>query len=358
MNREAISTFCKVLAAIAAALTVGALLILVAGSNPIDAYYALFSESFFDYWGIANTLVKTSPMLLAGLAVILPYKAGLFNIGGEGQIYIGGLFGAAIALALPDLDGWIGIPLIMFASAIGGALWAAIPGYLRAYRGINEVIVTLLMNFIGVHIVSYAVSGPLLAKGAPYPYSEEISEQFHLSILLPQTDAHIGVLVGITAAILITVWLKYTPGGFQLQLVGKNPSAARYAGIQTRRKMMFAMIVGGSLAGLAGGIEVIGLKYRLFHLFSAGYGYDGIIVAFIAGLNPLFAPISAFFLAGLSAGAGVMQRAVGVEGSVVEAIQGIVVLFVAASLMSNRKGRVLLRRLFAIRPTKTKEEKQ
>jgi len=357
MSHEALGATYKVLMAIAAALAVGALLILIAGSNPIDAYYALFSESFFDYWGIANTLVKTSPMLLAGLAVIFPYKAGLFNIGAEGQIYIGGLFGTAIALALPDLDGWIGIPLIMLASAIGGAFWAAIPGYLRAYRGINEVIVTLLMNFIGIHIVSYAVSGPLLAKGAPYPYSEEISEQFHLPILLSQTDAHLGVLVGITAAVLIAIWLKYTPGGFQLQLVGQNPSAARYAGVQTRRKMMFAMIIGGSLAGLAGGIEVIGLKYRLFHLFSAGYGYDGIIVAFIAALNPILAPISAFFLAGLSAGAGTMQRAVGVEGSVVEAIQGIVVLFVAASLMSNRKGRSFLKRLIAIQPDKIKEEK-
>lgn len=355
MSNPALGTAARVLTSILAALGVGALLILMAGSNPIDAYYALFSESFFDYWGVSNTLVKASPMLLAGLAVILPYKAGLFNIGAEGQIYLGGLLGTVVALSMPDMNGWLGTPLILLASMLGGAFWAAIPGFLRAYRGINEVIVTLLMNFIAIHIVSYAVSGPLLAEGAPYPYSEEVSDQFHLPIMMPQSDAHIGVLFGVTAAILLAIWLRQTPGGFKLQLVGQNPKAARYAGVKTRRQMMLAMIVGGSLAGLAGGIEVLGLKYRLFHLFSAGYGYDGIIVAFIAALNPIFAPFSAFFLAGLSAGAGTMQRAVGVEGSVVEAIQGIVVLFVAASLIAKSGGGSLLGKLKALL-SKAKEE--
>jgi simple sugar transport system permease protein len=356
MNQPALSMALRVISAIIAALGVGAFLILLSGSNPFAAYRALFAESFFDYWGISNTLVKTSPMLLAGLAVIVPYKAGLFNIGAEGQIYIGGLFGAVIALSMPDLPGWFGIPIILIASMLGGALWAAIPGYLRAYRGINEVIVTLLMNFIAIHIVSYAVSGPLLAEGAPYPYSEEVSEQFHLPILMSQTDAHLGVIIGIVAALLISFWLKSTPSGFQLQLVGSNQAAARYAGVKTKKTMMTAMMLGGALAGLAGGLEVLGLKYRLFHLFSAGYGYDGIIVAFIAALNPILAPLSAFFLAGLSAGAGTMQRAVGVEGSVVEAIQGIVVLFAAASLMATTKGRGILHRLTALRIRNSKKE--
>lgn len=358
MNRQAFATTVRVFFAIVAALSVGALLILLSGSNPIAAYKALFAESFFDYWGVANTLVKTSPMLLAGLAVIIPYKAGLFNIGAEGQIYLGGLFGAVVALALPEMPGWLGIPAILITSMLGGALWAAIPGYLRAYRGINEVIVTLLMNFIGIHIVSYAVSGPLLAEGAPYPYSEEVAEQFHLPILMPQTDAHLGVIIGITAALLITFWLRSTPSGFQLQLVGRNRAAARYAGVKTKKTMMTAMMLGGALAGLAGGVEVLGLKYRLFHLFSAGYGYDGIIVAFIAALNPILAPLSAFFLAGLSAGAGTMQRAVGVEGSVVEAIQGIVVLFAAASLMATTRGRGFLHRLRSLKIAVPKEEQK
>ncbi len=328
----------RVFAAISLALAIGAILILFEGSNPIEAYRVLFTDSFFDYWGLSNTLVDASPMLLAGLAVILPLRAGLFNIGGEGQIYMGGLFGALVALALPDLPGLIGIPLILLCAAIGGGLWAAIPAYLRAYRDINEVIVTLLMNFIAIHVVSFAVAGPLLAEGAPYPYSEEVAPQYRLPILLERTDAHIGILIGATCAILLHYWLRSTPSGFKLDLVGRNRDAARYAGVNTKRQIMIAMIAGGMFAGIAGAIEVIGLKYRLFHLFSDGYGYQGIIVAFLATLNPLLAPISAFFLAGLSAGAGTMQRAVGVEGSIIEVIEGLVVLFVAAAIVPRATG--------------------
>lgn len=327
----------RIFYAIIAALLIGALFILAAGDNPITAYKVLFSESFFDYWGIANTLTKMSPMLLAGLAVILPLRAGLFNIGGEGQIYIGGLFATIAALSVPDMPAVIGIPMIMLSAMIGGALWAIIPGYLRAYKGINEVIVTLLMNFIAIHIISYAVAGPMLANGAPYPYSEEVAEQFWLPILMSQTDTHMGVLVGIMFAICLAFWLKHTPAGFRMNLIGENANAARYGGVNTKRQMVIAMAIGGAMAGLAGGIEVIGLKYRLFHMFSNGYGYDGIVVAFLAGLNPILAPVSAFFLAGLSAGGGMMQRAVGVDSSVVEAIQGLVVLFVAASLVVRTK---------------------
>ncbi|MES0884384.1 ABC transporter permease [Roseibium sp. SCP14] len=328
----------RVLTAIILALAVGAVFITVDGSNPLEAYKVLFTESFFDYWGLSNTLVDMSPMLLAGLAVILPLRAGLFNIGGEGQIYMGGLFGALFALALPDLPGWIGIPMIFVCAAIGGGLWAAIPAYLRAYRDINEVIVTLLMNFIAIHIVSYAVAGPLLAESAPYPYSEEVSSQYRLPIMLARTDAHMGFLIGIVCAVLLYFWLRSTPSGFKLDLVGRNRQAAKYAGVNTKRQIMIAMIVGGMFAGLAGAIEVIGLKYRLFHLFSDGYGYQGIIVAFLATLNPLLAPLSAFFLAGLSAGAGTMQRAVGVEGSIIEVIEGLVVLFVAAAIVPKAIG--------------------
>lgn len=330
----------RVFIAIFAALLIGALLILISGFNPFTAYYVLFSESFFDYWGISNTLAKASPMLLAGLAVIIPLRAGLFNIGGEGQIYMGGLFGTIVALSLPDMPALLGIPLVLVVAAIGGGLWAAIPAYLRAYRGINEVIVTLLMNFIAIHIVSYAVSGPLLAEGAPYPYSEEVSSSYHLPILMPHSDAHAGILFGVVMSVLLYVWLRSTTSGFKLEMVGRNARAANYAGVDPKREMLIAMIIGGSLAGMAGAIEVIGLKYRLFHLFSGGYGFDGIIVAFLAALNPLMAPLSAFFLAGLSAGAGAMQRAVGIEGSVVEVIQGLVVLFVAAAIVPNSKQKI------------------
>lgn len=207
---------------------------------------------------------------------------------------------------------------------------------MRAARGLNEVIVTLLLNFVALHVVSYAVSGPLMAEGAPYPYSEELPPAFRLPVLLPQTDAHAGVLFGIVLAVLIHLHFSRTTQGFALDAVGRNPRAARYAGIAVGRQMVAAMMIGGAIAGIAGGLEVIGLKYRLFHMFSAGYGYDGIIAAFMAGAQPVAAPLAALFLAGLQAGAGIMQRAAGVDATVVDAIQGLVVIAVATSLAWTR----------------------
>ena len=148
------------------------------------------------------------------------------------------------------------------------------------------------MNFIAIHIVSYAVAGPLLAEGAPYPYSEEVSEAYRLPILMPQSDTHAGFVFGLGMTIILYFWLRFTPSGFQLDLVGRNARAAAYAGVDQKKTIIRAMLIGGSLAGMAGAIEVIGLKYRLFHLFSDGYGYDGIVVAFLAALNPIVAPLT------------------------------------------------------------------
>lgn len=313
------------------ALALGAVLIALSGASPWQAYRALFAGAFLDYWGFASTLVKTSPILLAALAVAVPLRAGLFNIGAEGQIYAGALLATLAGLYLPELPLGLGVLAVMLAAMAGGALWAAIPGYLKAYRGVNEVIVTLLMNFVAIQMVSYAVSGPLLAEGAPYPYSEELSQALRLPIILPQTDAHAGVLLGLGFALALHFHFRYTVHGHALDLVGRNPQAAAYAGVAVKRQLLIAMMTGGALAGLAGGLEVLGLKYRLFHLFSPGYGFDGIVVAFMAAGNMAWMPVAALLMSGLKAAANGMQRTVGIESTVVDAIQGLIVICVAAS---------------------------
>ncbi len=318
--------------AILCALLVGAVVIMAGGSDPIAAYAALFQGAFFEYHGIATTLVKMSPLLLAGLAVVLPLRAGLFNIGAEGQIYLGALFATLAALYLPAMPGWLHIIVCSLAGIIGGGLWALIPAYLKAWHNINEVIVTLLMNYIGINLISYAVSGPMMEEGAPYPYSAEIREELWLPHILPRTDAHLGVVIGVGLAIAMYFVLERTSIGFSINTVGRNPQAARYAGMSVRQHIVWSLVVGGALAGLAGTYEVLGLKYRLFHMFSAGYGYDGIVVAFLSGSHPLYAILAALFLGGLRSGANIMQRAVGVPTTVVDTIQGLVVIFVATSL--------------------------
>jgi len=318
--------------AILCALLVGAIVIMAGGSDPLAAYAALFHGAFFEYHGIATTLVKMSPLLLAGLAVVLPLRAGLFNIGAEGQIYLGALFATLAALYLPAMPGWLHITVCSLAGMLGGALWALVPAYLKAWHNINEVIVTLLMNYIGINLISYAVSGPMMDEGAPYPYSAEIREDLWLPHILPRTDAHLGVVIGVALAVLMYFVLERTSIGYSINTVGRNPQAARYAGMSVRQHIVWSLVAGGALAGLAGTYEVLGLKYRLFHMFSAGYGYDGIVVAFLSGSHPLYAILAALFLGGLRSGANIMQRAVGVPTTVVDSIEGLVVIFVATSL--------------------------
>ncbi len=318
--------------AVIAALLAGAGLIAVAGVNPWDAYGALFGGAFLDYYGLASTLAKMSPILLAGLAVIVPLRVGLLNIGAEGQIYMGGLFSSMAALLLPEMSPFIQVPLCIVAGALGGGLWGLVPGYLKAHHGINEVIITILLNFIAINLVSYVAGGPMMQEGAPYPYSEEIREALWLPWIMPQTDAHIGVVAGIALCLAAWFVFRFTTVGFGLAMIGKNPTAATYAGIRVKRNVVAVMFLAGAIGGLAGTFEVLGLKHRLYHLFSPGYGFDGIVVAFLAQLSPLAAPVAAFFLSGLKVGGLIMQRAVGLESTVVEAIQGLLIIFVAASL--------------------------
>ena len=318
--------------AVLAALLIGSVLIISGGSDPIKAYGALFEGAFFEYYGLGNTLVKMSPLILAGLAVTLPLRAGLFNIGAEGQIYMGALFATMASLYLPEMPGVLHIIVASLAGMIGGGLWALIPALMRAYHRINEIIVTLLMNYVAINIVSYAVGGPMMAPDAPYPYSNEIPEGLFLPLIMPRTDAHLGVVIAVALAIVFFFVFRNSTFGFSLSTVGQNPQAARYAGISVQRHIVVSMVVAGAMAGLAGTYEVLGLKYRLFHLFSPGYGYDGVVVTFLAGGNPLLVVVASAFLGGLRSGAGIMQRAVGVDVTVIEAIQGLVVIFVAMGL--------------------------
>ena len=333
------------LVAIAAALGVGAVLIAIAGVDPLKAYGILFSEALLNYYGIGNTLTRTAPLLLTSLGVLVALKAGQFNIGGEGQIYMGGLGSAVVGLSFQGLPSWIHLPLAIAAGFLGGALWGLIPGYLKAMRGVNEVITTLLMNYIAQYWVSYLVSGVLMEPNAPSPFSPVIAPSAQLPILLPQTQTHAGILIGLGATALVWVALTFTPFGYQVEAVGQNPIAARYAGIPVCRTIMAAMAIAGGLAGLAGSGEVLGLRYRLFENFSPGYGFDAIAIALLSRGNLAGVVLISLFFGALRSGASVMQRSAGVPVTVVYAIQGLTVLFVAISLVLERH---LIHRLSAL----------
>ncbi|MUG94264.1 ABC transporter permease [Scytonema sp. UIC 10036] len=323
--------------AIAAALLVGAILILIAGANPIAAYTALFQESVTTYFGFGNTLTKMAPLLLTSLGVLVALRAGQFNIGGEGQIYLGALGSALVGLYVTGLPSWIHIPLALSSGFLFAAVWGWIPGYLKAVQGVNEVISTLLLNYIAFNFISYLVQNPLKAPNAPSPYSPEIARSAYLPIILPDSLAHAGILLALLVAGIVWVLLVLSPFGYQIAAVGFNPVASRYSGISVERTIMLVMALAGGLAGLAGAIEVMGAKYRLYEVVSPGYGFDAIAIAFLSRGSVTGVVFASLFFGALRSGANVMQRSAGVPVTVVYVIQGLTVLFIAVSLAVEGK---------------------
>lgn len=318
--------------AILAALLVGAGLMFAAGANPIAAYTALLKESLGTGYGFGNTLTKLTPLLLASLGVLIAFRARQFNLGAEGQIYLGGLGSALVGLYFTGLPAWLHLPLALLGGFAGGALWSLIAAYLKVTRGLNEVLTTLLLNYIAQSGISFMVSGPIMEPGAPNPYSPMIAKTAYLPTILPQSPAHAGIFIGLAMAALLTVILSATPLGYQIDAVGQNPTAARYGGISVKKTILIVMAISGGLAGLAGSSEVLGLKHRLFENFSPGYGFDAVAIALLSRGSPLGVIITALFFATLRSGANVMQRSADVPVTVIYAIQGLTVLFVAISL--------------------------
>ncbi len=314
--------------AIAAAFVVSAGLILAVGANPLQAYAALLAGSVGSKASLAVTAVRTTPLLLAGLGVAIGFKAGVFNVGSEGQIYAGGAAAVMVALMPLPLPGFIHAPLAVLAGFLGGAVWALLPGYLRAYRGISEVVITLMMNYIGIYFVSWLVHGPIAEPGAPYPQTHLIQSTARLPILLKGTSMHAGILIGLILGVVLYIVLHYTPYGFRLRMVGTNPDAARFAGVNGPRQILTVMLISGGMGGLAGAAEILGLRLRLFDFFSGGLGYDAIAVALLGNSNPLGVIVSAVFFGALRAGANRMQQTVGIEASIAVVIQALAVLFV------------------------------
>lgn len=316
---------------IMAALSVSGLLIVVASGDPLEAYGAMLQGAAGSVGSLATTGVRTTPILLTGLAVAISFRAGVFNVGAEGQLYLGAALATVVAVAPLGLPGFIHVLLALLAGFVGGALWVAIPAYLRAYRGVSEVVTTLMLNFVGIYLISYLIdpiTGPIGERNASYAQSALIQETARLPVLISGTSLHAGLLMGIGLAVALQILLRYTGLGFRLRMLGGNPTAARFTGMNSSRQIVIAMLISGGIAGLAGAGEVIGLRMRLYDHFSPGYGYDGIAVALLANSSPLGVVLSASFFGALRAGANAMQQATGIETSLVLIIQALTILFV------------------------------
>jgi len=319
------------LLALFTALLIGAILIWASGRSVADAYIGLFTGMCGSKQAVIETCVSSVPYMLAGLAVALGFQCGLFNIGAEGQFYIGSLLSAIAGFAITGLPGWIHLPLAILAGIAGGALWGAIPGFLKARLGSHEVINTIMMNYIAVRLVDYMVKKIIRDPAATVDRTPNILESAYLPrIFGSEYRLHAGFLIAI-ALVFFIYWLLYkTTIGFEIRTVGVNPNAARYAGMNVSWNIILAMSIGGGLAGLAGAGEVLGLEHNLPAAFSSGYGYDSIAVAFLAKSNPVAIIPAAFLWGGLKNGAGLMQLRAGISIDLINVVQALVIVFIAA----------------------------
>jgi simple sugar transport system permease protein len=314
------------------AFGLGAILILVIGGNPLQAYGVLVQTAFGSVNGFAETMVKACPLLLAGLGVAIAYRARFWNIGAEGQIYAGGIAAALVGIYLSGAPALIHLPLTLLAGLVGGGLLGLIPGYLKARLKVNEVITTLMLNYIVIGIASYLVHGPLRDRASGITISPQLAGTAWLPILISRTRFHWGIVLALLAAGLLYVLLDRTVFGFQVRAIGDNIRAARIAGIRVEWVIVWAVVLSGALAGLAGAVEVAGIQHRLVEGFSPGYGYLAIAVALLGNLKPLAIVPSAILFAALLNGAEAMQRAAGVPVSVIYVIEGLVIIFVSIRL--------------------------
>lgn len=328
------------LAAIGLALAVSAILILLAGFNPLVAYGALVQGAFGDSFAFGNTLARTTPLIFTGLAVAFAFRCNLLNIGAEGQLYAGALASVIVGIYITGLPAIIHIPLAIAAGFIAGAMWGGLAGYLRSARGINEIISTIMLNFIAIFFVSYLVQGPIAEPPGFFHQTAQVASSARLPVILPKSDLSIAIFIAIACALVISYLLWRTPFGLKLRAVGRSPDTARFSGIPVNRYMFGAMSISGGLAGLAGTTEIIGGQYRLLDFFSPGYGFDGIAVAFLGRSDPIGVIFAAFLFAALRVGANQMQRSTGLPTSLVLVIQGMVILFIlGAGILEWRRSR-------------------
>lgn len=329
------------LLAVVAALAVGAIMLLALGTNPLQGYAAMLEGAFGSWDALADTAIKAMPLLLVGVGICIAFRAGVINIGGEGQIIAGAILSTIVALALSGLPPVLLVPLVVIGGAVGGGIWGAIPGALKAYAGVNEILSTIMMNIVAAQFLSFLLQDLLIddSEGAvKIQQTKRLSENADLPILPGGTRLHLGVILAVLVAVIGYYLLFRTSLGMRLRAVGHNPNASRYAGMKVPRSVVQALTFSGACAGVAGAVLVFGSEsHRLIgeggaSAFTQSAGFNGIVAALFGALHPLFTIPAAYFFGGMLTGGIALQRELQVPAALIVALNGVVVVFVVSSL--------------------------
>ena len=356
--------------AVLTGLIIGAIVIVASGANVFDAYGALFAGSFGSpakfvegfqvffstgetkellkaIYPFTESLVTATPYIFAGLSVALGFRAGLFNIGAEGQFFIGALCSAYVGYSVKGLPMIIHLPLALLAGALGGAIWGMIPGYLKAKFGAHEVVNTIMMNWIAFRLSDWLLSGPMRSSGFR-PVTPNVLATAELPRFFPDPlRFNLGFFLALLAALLVYWFLFKTTTGFEVRSVGANPDAAKYAGMSIVKNLVLVMSLAGALAGLAGSAQVLGVDHWVGQGFSAGYGFDAIALALLGKSHPAGVVMAALLFGFLRSGATDMQSIARIPIDIISIIQGMVIIFIAAP--------DIIRWLYRLRSVKTQE---
>lgn len=325
------------LLAIAAAFLVGAGFLWLTGKDPIAAYSLLFQRGFGSSFGVTESLIKMAPLLLVSAGLLIALKAGVWNIGINGQF----LFGAAlVGIVTPKLTGTVPLPMLFVVSAlvgaIGGAVWGIVPALLKVRYGLNEIITTIMMNYVAIYVTSWFVKGPFKDPSVVPPQTEVIPRQFRLPAL-PGTRIHIGLILGVLAVIVVYFLFRHTTLGFKLTVLGRSDAAATHAGMPVNRLVVLALLVSAGFAGLAGANDVLGVKGLFQGEWNPAYGFTGFALVFLARLNGIAVIPFAYFFAALLFGGEMMARTAGIPAFFVQIMEGLMLVFIAVAVYVERE---------------------
>lgn len=325
---------------------VSSVILLFSGYSPIAAYGAMLSGAFGDLGKIADTLGTATPLILTGLAVAIAMKGGVVNIGCEGQLYVGAMAATVTGIFVQGLPAVLHIPLCMLAAMLAGGLWASLAGWLKVKMQTNEVIVTIMLNYIAIYLTDYLVTYWIKAEGMVVK-TPNVQDSALLMKLYPHSRLTVGFIVAVAITVFLYWMLKKTVFGFELQAMGYNRAAAETGGVNLKKSFMAAMMISGALAGLGGAVEVLGVHKYFIKGFSPGYGYDGLSIAVLGQNFPFGVAISAILFGALRSGATMMDRTTNIPGDFVTILQALIILFVATPgivMELRRQGRSLFLR--------------
>lgn len=315
------------------AFAVGALVILFIGENPIEIFGILFNGALGTTANLVNTGIKSTTLILTGLSYAFAYRCGLINIGAEGQMYMGALAGTLVVLYMPG-PGWLVVTLAIMAGFIGGGLWGMLVGGLKVRFGANEVICTVMLNYVAMYIVQWAVCNPIQDPNSEAAQTIMFDSQYWL-YCFGSTKLHLGVVIMLLCLVFFGVFLWKTRAGFGMRIVGQSKNAASYAGISVNKNTMLSMTVAGGFAGLAGIIEVVGVQHRLLGGMASNYGFDGIAVALLGANNPVGMLFSGALLGAMKNGGNTIQMFSAVPSSAVDLIRALVIVFVLVNVLGR-----------------------